>query len=250
MRAAEPMQAALERAQAFLALARAFEAPRSEGARAGSAAAGTAAGEDGLAVLLEALRQRAEPPLADALERAVEALARIDAGPGRRALADEYDRLLGGRGGVPARESGWADPRRVAPGELADLLGFARAFGLETRGELPDHVACECELASLLALKEAYALAEGWPQEAGIASEAYCRLLADHLVAWLPRFAARVAAETHSPFYAAAAEALAVLVRGEAERLGLDADAAGPAGPLVAGESDELRCGGCSERCG
>jgi TorA maturation chaperone TorD len=245
---AAPVREALERAQAFLTLARAFEAPRAdsraEPSRAGRAAAeGT--GEDALRARLEALRGRADATLAAALERAVEALARIDAGPGRRALADEYDRLLGGRGGVPARESGWSDPRRVAPGELADVLGFARAFGLETRGELPDHVACECELASLLALKEAYALAEGWPQQAGIASEAYCRLLADHLVPWLPRFAARVAAETHSPFYAAAADALGALVQGEAQRLGLDAHVAGPVAPLGTGEPEEIACGGC-----
>jgi TorA maturation chaperone TorD len=243
--AAGGVREALERAQAFLALARAFEAPSGSGA-----ADGGAAEQGALAARLEALRRRADLPLAAALERAVDSLARIDAGPGRRALADEYDRLLGGRGGVPARESAWTDPRRVAPGELADLLGFARAFGLETRGELPDHVACECELASLLALKEAYARAEGWPQQAEIASQAYRRLLADHLVPWLPRFAARVAAETTSPFYAAAAEALAALVQGEADRLDLEADVAGPAASFGAGEPEEIACGGCRVECG
>jgi TorA maturation chaperone TorD len=217
------MQAPLERAQCLLTLARAFGPIGEDPAR--------------LAAGLDAWRVRARGDVADALERARSALAADPA-----ALAEEWDRLLGGRGGVAARESSWADPRRIAPTDLADLAGFLAAFRIEARGLPPDHIAAELELASLLALKQAYALAEGWAERSEVARGAYEKLIADHLARWTVPFAARVREEAEHGFHAAAADLLELLVRREAERLGVEI---GEAAPSLA-EEDVGTCGSCA----
>lgn len=213
------VQAALERAQAWRAMARAFAAPRD-----------TAQLHDDLV----ALQGRSTGALEEALAAAI------------AALADAHERLFGGRGGgVPARESAYADARVVAPAELADVRGFLRAFGLEEKGELADHVATECELASALALEEAWAQGQGWDERAEIARDAYAYFLADHLLRWIPRVAARVCAAEAPAFYAAAADALVALLAGEAERLALPSFHE-LAAPLLPSQPDEIECGGCA----
>lgn len=213
---------ALERAQALRALARAFGPP---------------ADRERLRAELGALGARAGEPLAGAVARALDALS---VAPPE--LSDAYECLFGGRGGgIPIRESAYADGRVVAPRELADLRGFLRAFGLEESGALADHLATECELASALALKEGWARCQGWAERAEIAREAYECLLADHLLRWVPRFTGCVRAAGAPPFYAAAAEALEAFLAEEAARLGLEAGQGGFPVPLP----DEDGCGGC-----
>lgn len=225
---AEALHAALERAQGFRALARAFEPPLDP---------------PRLAADLLSLRERARGPLATSLALACDALA-----AGGAELVEVHERIFGSHGGVPTRESAYADHRSVAPAELADLRGFLCAFGLEERGELADHVASECELASLLALKQAWALAEGETERAEIAGGAYQALVADHLARFVPRFAARVRAAGVPAFYAAAADALESFVGSEAERLGAPL----PASPCDLdtrtcedAEGSGFTCGGC-----
>jgi len=221
------VQAALERAQAWRAMARAFAAPLDTVQLHGD---------------LVALQNRASGALATALAGAVAALG----SEREEALVDAHERLFGGRGGgVPARESAYADARVVAPVELADVRGFLRAFGLEENGELADHVATECELASVLALKEAWAEGQGWDERAEITRGAYECFLADHLLRWIPRFAARVRAAEAQAFYAAAADALAALLAEEGERLGLPSFH-DPTAPLLPSPADEIACGGCA----
>lgn len=210
----------LERAHAFRTLARAFAPPR-EGA--------------GCDVDLATWAHRAEGALRQSLDEA-RRLAACD-----EALGDEHERLFGGRGGgVPARETSYADARRIAPADLADLAGFLEAFGVSAAGAPPDHIATELELASLLALKEAYAHAEGWPDRAELARHAYEQLLSAHLVRWLPRFAARVQEAAPGSFYAAVADVLARLIEAETERLGVEV-ACEPA-PLEHHEDEAFDC--------
>jgi TorA maturation chaperone TorD len=221
----------LGRAQGFRALARAF-APPGDMAR--------------VLTDLAALAARSRGPLGAAAARAVEALAAERGAP----LCDAHAALFGGHGGVPAREGAYTDARRIAPAELADLRGFLLAFKLEERGELADHVASECELASLLALKQAWALAEGEAERAQIAGEAYRALVADHLARFAPRFAARVRAAAAPAFYAAAADALEAFVAGEADRLGVpsEPDAFVPdTGACGGAAGPGSGCGGCSD---
>jgi TorA maturation chaperone TorD len=220
------VQTTLERAQCLRALARAFGSP-------GDLAR--------LAADLDAWRRRAPAEIACALDRACAALAEAPA-----TLAEEHDRLLGGRiGSVAAREGAWGDPRRITATELADVSGFLAAFRLETKGLPPDHLATQCELASVLALKEAYALAQGWDEQSAIAGHAYESLVADHLARWAVPFAARVRVEAEHGFYAAVSDALELYVRSEAERLGAEiADV-----PMEPADAAAASCGGCAAPC-
>ena len=170
-----------------------------------------------LAADLDAWRARSSGPIAVALAAACEAL-RVEGDQ----LADEQDRLLGGRGGVPARESSYADPRRIAPSDLADACAFHRAFGLEAGESPPDHIASECELASILLLKVAYALAEGWSEQAETTEAAYRSWISDHLARWAPDLCARIREEAPFAFHRAVAETLEQLVVEESTRLGVE----------------------------
>lgn len=214
------LQSALERAHAFRTLARSFAPPRED-----------AACEADLA----AWADRAEGALRRSLDEARRLAARSVA------LGDEHERLFGGRGGgVPARETSYADARRIAPTDLADLAGFLEAFGVSAANVPPDHVGTELELASLLALKEAYAHAEGWPDRAELARHAYEQLLVAHLARWLPRFAARVQETAPDSFYAAVADVLARLIEDETERVGVEV-ACEPA-PLASDDDEPFDC--------
>ena len=72
--------------------------------------------------------------------------------------------------------------------EMADIAGFYEAFGFRTGGavrERPDHLAVELEFMSVLALKEALALAHGNTEQAEICQDAQQKFLADHLARWV-----------------------------------------------------------------
>jgi TorA maturation chaperone TorD len=217
-----PLRSALERAHSFRTLARAFAPPGDRGARDADLAAWAC---------------RAEGALREALDEARRLAACAEA------LGDDHDRLFGGRaGGVAARETSYADARRIAPTDLADLSGFLEAFGVSAAGAPPDHVTTELELASLLALKEAYACAEGWPDRAELARDAYEQLFAAHLTRWLPRFAARVQEAAPGSFHAAAAAVLASWLQHEADRLGVSV--AGEAEPPPDDDDEPFDCPG------
>ena len=223
------LRRALERAHAFRTLARAFAPPGDAGARDAD---------------LAAWARRATGPLRRSLDEARRLAARGEA------VDDDHERLFGARaGGVPVRETSYADVRCIAPTDLADLAGFLAAFGVSAVGVPPDHVATELELASLLALKEAYAYAEGWPERAERARDAYRQLLAAHLTRWLPRFAARVRSAAPGSFYAAAADLLASWLQEEADRLGLTIPANHPE-PALCGNAPELALCGAGASCG
>ena len=97
----------------------------------------------------------------------------------------------------------------------------------------------------MLALKEAYALAEGWHERSAISRRAYESLVADHLARWAVPFAARVRVEAEHAFYAAVADALERFVRDEAERMGAEiADV-----PMEPADADAASCGGCAASC-
>lgn len=226
----DAMRSAVERAHAFRSAARAF-APRAD--------------PEALAADLAAWRARSAGALEQTLAAACAALGAANA-----QLAEQHEQLLGTRAGaVACRETAYADARRIAPTDLADLAGFLCAFGVEPAHGPPDHVATECELASLLSLKEAYALGEGWSERAEIARTAYERLLGDHLARWLPRFAARVVAAAPASFHAAAAAALAELVSAEAVRIGIAVAHDGELAPDDDGDDDGAPVCGVASGC-
>lgn len=83
--------------------------------------------------------------------------------------------------------------------ELADISGFYHAFGFQTGGEIrerPDFLATELEFMYLLALKEAYAIAEARESNQQVCVDAQRKFLADHLGKWSGIFAESLAQTT------------------------------------------------------
>ncbi|MGH7811411.1 MAG: TorD/DmsD family molecular chaperone, partial [Candidatus Binatia bacterium] len=80
---------------------------------------------------------------------------------GIAALASSYRKLFGltAHGVAPPYETEYGNEALFQqPQELSDLAGFYSAFGLTLKSsehERADHVSCECEFMSFLAMKEA-----------------------------------------------------------------------------------------------
>jgi TorA maturation chaperone TorD len=105
--------------------------------------------------------------------------------------------------------------------ELGDIRGFYEAFGVRPRrgGERPDHIACELEFLSLLALKEAIALARGEDDHVDVCRTAAGRFIADHAGRWLPALAALIAQRDPDRGYAGVAAVASALVADHAREL-------------------------------
>jgi DMSO reductase family type II enzyme chaperone len=107
---------------------------------------------------------------------------------------------------------------------LADVAGFYRAFALEPAAGLPeveDHMCAELEFMSVLALKEAWAIARGHGEGLEVTLAAQRAFLTDHLGRWTGAFAARLTATAAPGFYPAVAALLQAWIDADGARLGL-----------------------------
>lgn len=138
-------------------------------------------------------------------------------------LSASFIRLFGhtARGAVPPYETEYGVQAIFQqPRELADLAGFYAAFGLvvnPAQHERPDHISCECEFLSFLALKEAYGLERGDRAMLEETRKATRFFLRDHLGRFVPSFAAKLARAGES-FYAALGKLCHKLVAADCER--------------------------------
>lgn len=143
------------------------------------------------------------------------------------ALEAAHVRLFGPAAAAPLTETSYGDAGRLLgkSAALADLGGFYRAFGLQpgTRAARPeDHLALELEFASVLALKEAWALAEDNDERLAITRDAAGKFFTDHLGTWLDAWLASLRASDPPAFYVALAEVIREIVRAECTRLGAE----------------------------
>lgn len=136
----------------------------------------------------------------------VQAVAQAGAA-GATVLMASYRALFGHavRGPIPPYETEYGNEALFQqPQEMGDLMGFYRAFGLTVRvdgHERCDHISCECEFLSFLALKEAYALEHRDPDMLEASRKATRLFLRDHLGRFLPAFAAKLRREDRAGFY-------------------------------------------------
>ena len=72
---------------------------------------------------------------------------------------------------------------------------------------------------SILALKEAYALAEGWVEHLEVTREAQRKFLQDHFGTWIDALVEQLRACDPHPFYAALGQAVQRLTRADVGRL-------------------------------
>lgn len=114
---------------------------------------------------------------------------------------DNYVATFGhaARGSVPMNEIEYGDLKAdplFQPHRLADLAAFYRAFGLEVddaAAERHDHLCIELEFMSVLAAKEAYAIAEQL-DALEVVRDAQKNFLREHLGRWSPAFGRRLSA--------------------------------------------------------
>lgn len=133
--------------------------------------------------------------------------------------------------GCPPYETEWGRQHVFGQSqELADIRGFYEAFGVRPRrgGERPDHVACQLEFLSFLALKEAIAIARGEDEHRAVCVDAERRFLADHIGRWLPALASQIERRHPGRGYAAVGALAAAVVGDHARALGVLPQALGP----------------------
>lgn len=128
------------------------------------------------------------------------------------------------------------------PIELADIAGFYRAFGVDTRQDMVDHVAAELEFLAYLGIKENYAAEQGWQEPREVTARAYASFLEDHAGRWLDFLAQRVEFVAPGSYYALACSLAARVVGEEVERLGL---APARVDQVAPAPTEEMSCGGC-----
>lgn len=140
------------------------------------------------------------------------------------ALEREHIRLFGPAGRCSLHETAYGDAGRLLgkAANLADIAGFYLAFGLQpssTDTHPEDHVTLELEFMSVLALKEAYALVEGWLEHLEVTRDAQAKFVQDHLGTWIDAMAEQLHTTHPHEFYAVLGEALQRLVHAEVGRL-------------------------------
>ncbi|MFQ5682217.1 MAG: molecular chaperone [Candidatus Binatia bacterium] len=127
------------------------------------------------------------------------------------------------RGQVPLYETEYGvDSLFQQPQELADLLGFYHAFGLALdpkEHERADHVSCELEFLSFLALKEVYGLEQRDDPMLEETRKAARTFLRDHLGRFAPAFTRKLSREDREGFYGALGELCARFVIEDCTRL-------------------------------
>ena len=152
-----------------------------------------------------ALKQRllqdiAAMPADDAAASELAALEHAWAMASEESLMEEYSRLFIGGDAVVLHETSYSGTGRST--ELADINGFYLAFGFDLREgqhEVADHLGVELEFYSLLLLKQAYALEQGWQDKFEITRDAAKAFLADHLGRWVDSVRERAAARQAAP---------------------------------------------------
>lgn len=143
-------------------------------------------------------------------------------------LHDEWASLFGVEEGVtvsPYELTYMPGPLMTNVRKLADIAGFYEAFDLEIvpeRNDRRDHVCYLLEFLGRLSLREAYLRIEGDDEGVAVVGDAYRQFIEEHLGRWYWRFAEEVSRHDDGGFYAALADLLAALLRGEIDRLDVD----------------------------
>jgi TorA maturation chaperone TorD len=163
---------------------------------------------------------------APSTDPAVAARLRALAAAARDSVADEVARAYVGvlerpTGCSPYEGSYGPAPLLAGKGAvLADVAGFYAAFGMTPgAAEVEDHIAAELEFMSVLALKEAAALAEGVGEGREVTRAAQVAFLRDHLGRWGASFAEAMRARAPAPYYSRAAELLTAWLAAEVASL-------------------------------
>jgi TorA maturation chaperone TorD len=163
-------------------------------------------------------------PWPDGVRQAFTGAANLVQAADGEVLERDHIRLFGPAGRCSLHETAYGDAGRLLgkATQLADISGFYLAFGLQptpTDTHPEDHITLELEFMSVLALKEAYALAEGWVEHLEVTREAQVKFVQDHLGTWIDAMVEQLRTCDLHPFYAALGEAVQCLARADVARL-------------------------------
>jgi TorA maturation chaperone TorD len=121
---------------------------------------------------------------------------------------------------IPPYESVYYNERQVMGKRAAAVIEFYRRAGLAAEGEMPDHIAHECEFVAHIAGKEAAARETGNNTRAAARREMQAEFLCEHLLPWGVKFCADLASLARGDFYAATARLGSALFNAEWSRIG------------------------------
>lgn len=182
------------------------------------------------------------------------AAARSAAGVGLETARADHLRAFGYtiRGACPPHEIEYGDNKADAlfrPHRLADLGALYRAFGIEMEDavrERQDHLAIECEFASILAARSAHAIETGNADGIAACEGAWRLFMREHLGRWIQAFASRLEASRPAAWMRDAVALLLGIVRADCAALGIV-----PGSADIQLVSYDARDGDlCTEECG
>lgn len=104
--------------------------------------------------------------------------------------------------------------------DLADIMGFYRAFGLDLSSDLkdrPDHISVELQFMAMLYIKEAYAWDTDSTERVEVCMDARKKFLKEHLGMWMPPFCSSIESKTGVEFYAMLAKLALNFLKNEFE---------------------------------
>ena len=104
---------------------------------------------------------------------------------------------------------------------IADVAGFYRAFGFELAADShqrADFVGTELEFMHVLLLKQAYAVENGWHDQAEACNEAERKFFREHLEWWIPSMCQRLRGASSCTFYKSLSDFLESFIRSEESR--------------------------------
>ena len=238
---------ALTRSQLYALVAQAFAEPPA------TLTEWQARGRELDTVAEAAARLPASDSLRDSLAALHAASDRLAAEADLADLRSTYLELFGHlrAGPCPPYETEYAGQSEfVKNNDLADLMGFYHAFGLDLAGgERPDYIGVELEFLHFLALKEAIAQQEERPDGAAVCIEAQKKFLCDHLGRWAGGFTTQLSklGDDTFAFYRALGRLLATLVEWDSVRQGTNPQRIQTWTPGARGLERVSACGtGCS----
>lgn len=120
---------------------------------------------------------------------------------------------------IPPYESVYSNERQVMGKHAAAVMEFYRRAGLESEGEMPDHIAHECEFIAYLAGEETAAHTTGDDARAAAMRELQDEFLREHLLPWGVKFCADLVCLARDDFYATTARLGTALFNAEWARV-------------------------------
>ncbi len=128
-------------------------------------------------------------------------------------------------------------------GELADIAGFFKAFGLTlAESERVDHISVELEFMHFLTYKEAYAQTHHDPAKARFCRETQRKFIRDHLGRWGTHFARLLDQKADGGYYSCLASLLEKFISSEVAFLRVNPEVEFANQEWRSADSDESSC--------